>query len=278
MTSSCIATAEFCFITGKATKDSGLRKKLKLKLLFLCDLARHDCHPLHAIDRRYVCALRLLRPQNPDPFPYSTTQDKREKNQQKTTLRNPCQNRNMHRPTISLLLASLPIPLSALTIPSIPLTLPPQNNPTLPPHLTLTLNTNNTNHRTLTNYLTPTCHLITTITSPLSTTKCAFLADDVCSDLALHGPRAHSTWVWAQIHGCALGYYLPVGAILPWRSTCEDGIFGAIREKCAGDPAGTKNAGSVNVGRMPDAAGDDDGTALWEGMGRYLLAPERLTV
>lgn len=69
-----------------------------------------------------------------------------------------------------------------------------------------------------------------------------------------------------------------MGAIPPWRSTCEDGIFGAIREKCAGDPAGTKNAGSVNVGRMPDAAGDDDGTALWEGMGRYLLAPERLTV
>lgn len=177
----------------------------------------------------------------------------------------------MHRQTISLLLASLPIPLSALTIPSIPLTLPPQNNPTLPPHLPL-----NTNHN-LTNYLTPTCHLLTTTTLTLSTTKCAFLADDVCSDLALHGPRAHSTWVWAQIHGCALGYYLPVGAIPPWRSTCEDGIFGAIREKCAGDPAGRKNAGSVNVGRMPDAAGDD-GTALWEGMGRYLLAPERLTV
>lgn len=253
-----------------------MRKKLKLILLLYAILrVTFVIHCMRSTEDN-LCALDFSVHETQTHFPTAPfeTKERRTKPCYETRIKN----HNMHRRTIfllSILLASLPTALYALNIPS-SLTLLPQNNLTLASHLTL--NNNHNNHPNLTNYLTPTCYFITTDPPmrALSNTKCAFLADDVCSDLALHGPRAHSTWIWSQVSGCALAYYLPPDAIRPWRSTCEDGIFGAIRRDCAADPA--KNAGSVNVGRLPGFGGGDDGTAVWEVMGRYLVAPERLTL
>lgn len=121
----------------------------------------------------------------------------------------------------------------------------------------------------------PVCYLITDPPmTDLSSLKCAFLAEDTCSDLASRGPKARDTWIWDEVSGCALGYYLPNGAPVPSRFECEYQIYDQIRMKCATD--GRYNAGSANVFDMPDFGGD--GSGVDRSMGRYLMAPERLTL
>lgn len=80
--------------------------------------------------------------------------------------------------------------------------------------------------------------------------------------------------MWKEISGCALGYYLPTAAEVPGMLECEVGIFKKIREDCATNPQ--YNAGSINVFDLPDFS--SDGTEQVYGSGRYLMAPERLTI
>ena len=182
-----------------------------------------------------------------------------------------CVNHNMHRPNILFLsiFALLPLTSFSLTIPFLDLI--SQRNHTTTSPLTI----NNHHHLNLTDLPSPDCYFITDPPmSTLSNLKCSFLAEDFCTELASTGPKARNSWVWAEISGCALGYYFPPEAILPNLYTCERRIFGAIRGTCATDPR--YNAGSMNVGRLPDFG--DDGTELVPHAGRYLMAPERLTL
>ena len=179
----------------------------------------------------------------------------------------------MYGPSIvllSVILASLPLPSFGLTIPSLDLI--NQSNHTAAQLLTI-----NGHHRpNVTNLSPPMCYFITDPPmSTLSNLKCSFLADDFCSDLASPGPKPRDKWIWAEISGCALGYYFPPEAILPTHFTCEEVIFRAIRRECATDPQ-YYNAGSINVGQLPDFS--QDGTELLPDQGRYLMAPERLTL
>ena len=178
----------------------------------------------------------------------------------------------MYRPNIlflSIILEYLPITSFSLTIPTLDLI--NQSNHTAAPLLTI----NGHHHLNVTNLPPPICYFITNPPmSTLSNLKCSFLADDFCSDLASPGPKPRDRWVWAEISGCALGYYFPREAILPTHFTCEQVIFGMIRRQCAMDPL--YNAGSINVGQLPDFS--QDGTELFPYQGRYLMAPERLTL
>lgn len=110
--------------------------------------------------------------------------------------------------------------------------------------------------------------------SALSSAKCAFLTGDTCSDLAQFGPEARDQWIWHEISGCALGYYIPGGAAVPSLYQCDNLIFDKIRRECAGDLR--YNAGSINVLQLPHWG--DDGTDFFGGIGRFLMAPERLTL
>lgn len=83
----------------------------------------------------------------------------------------------------------------------------------------------------------------------------------------------HDKWIWTELPGCSLGYYLPDEAAPPFLFQCE-GALGAVVELCATNSR--FNAGEVNVETMPDFGGD--GTAVVEGAVRYVMAPERLTL
>ena len=181
-------------------------------------------------------------------------------------------NHNMHRLStlfLSILLALQPIFSVGLTIPSLDLI--NQSNYTAAPPLSI----NNHHQLNVTNLPRPICYFITDPPmSTLSNLKCSFLAEDFCTELASPVPKPRDKWVWAEISGCALGYYFPHEAILPTHFTCESVIFGMIRRECATDPQ--YNAGSINVGQLPDFS--QDGSELFPYQGRYLMAPERLTL
>lgn len=168
-----------------------------------------------------------------------------------------------------ILLASLPLTSFGLTVPSLDLI--DQSNYTAAPLLSIT------GHHQLkvTNIPPSICYFITDPPmSTLSDLKCSFLAEDFCAQLGSPVPKPRNKWVWAEISGCALGYYFPTESILPNQFTCEHRIFSMIRRQCATDPQ--YNAGAINVGQLPDFGGD--GTEVYPYQGRYLMAPERLTL
>lgn len=180
-------------------------------------------------------------------------------------------NQNMHRliiPFLSILLALLPIPSSSLTISSLDLI--DQSNHTADPLLRITAHQN----LNITNLPPPICYFITDPPmSTLSNLKCSFLVDDICSSFTSPDRIPRDRWIWAEISGCAMGYYFPRESILPTHFTCEV-IFGRIRRECATEVQ--YNAGGINVGQLPDFS--HDGTELFPYQGRYLMAPERLTL
>ena len=108
----------------------------------------------------------------------------------------------------------------------------------------------------------------------LSSNKCAFITEQFCADLAFYGHEQRKKWIWEEVSGCALGYYLPDGARVPSRAGCEHRIFDPMRFQCAAD--GRYNAGSINVFDVPDFGGD--GSGVDPGEGRYMMASERLTL
>ena len=173
---------------------------------------------------------------------------------------------------LPLLLGSLLTTSFALTIPS--LSLIAQENLTAAPILGVT---GHNTHLNVTNLgiLPPVCYFIPD--SPmaiLSSLKCAFLAGDVCEDLAGRGPEARDKWIWWEVSGCALGYYIPFGANKPNLRQCEDLIFREMRDQCASN--WIYNAGAINVLDLPDFG--SDGTAVWYDTGRFIMASERLTL
>lgn len=80
-------------------------------------------------------------------------------------------------------------------------------------------------------------------------------------------------WIWTELPGCSLGYYLPEETIVPFLGQCE-ASFGDIVELCSTNSR--FNAGGINVEEMPDFSGN--GRAVVEGRLRYAMAPERLTL
>ena len=61
---------------------------------------------------------------------------------------------------------------------------------------------------------------------------------------------------------------------MPSLRECEELVFRKIRDECAHDAL--YNAGAINVWELPDFSGDGDAVDRREG--RYLMAPERLTL
>ena len=175
--------------------------------------------------------------------------------------------RRMHKPNtllISTLLESLLITPFALTIPSLDSLIPTSNTAAPIP------NTNRPNSHLNVTALLPECYFVTEPPmGAFSRVKCAFLAEDTCSNLSSRGPEARGTWIWSEISGCALGYYLPHRAPVPSQHECEYGIFQPIRFECATD--GRYNVGSLNVEQLPDFG--SDGTGVLPRVGRYLWRP-----
>ena len=93
----------------------------------------------------------------------------------------------------------------------------------------------------------------------------------LCDSLRNHGAR--DTWVWTELPGCALGYYLPDKAWKPRPRTCA-GDLEYIVDMCSTDLR--FNAGGLNVAEMPSFSGQ--GRAETEGAVMYAMAPERLTL
>ena len=173
---------------------------------------------------------------------------------------------------LPLLLGSLLTTSFALTIPS--LTLIAQENLTAAPNLGVT---GHNTHLNVTNLgiFPPVCYYISDPPmSLLSSAKCAFIADDVCEKLVSEGPEAHDKWIWWEVSGCALGYYIPNGGARPNLSQCEITIFGQLRHQCASN--WIYNGGGINVLELPDF--NSDGSAVLDDTARFMMAPERLTL
>lgn len=166
----------------------------------------------------------------------------------------------MRLPTLLQLLSIHYLAISCLTINS-----SPANLITLP-----------NNNLTLTNTVDPEC---VKITDPpmvgLNPTMCHVALQIICNRLT--GPRpeqlVRDKWIWTELVGCSLGYYLPHWATVPFLGQCERS-YSEILELCATDSR--FNAGGINVLEMPDFSGDGQG--VMEGLVRYAMAPERLTL
>ena len=170
------------------------------------------------------------------------------------------------------LLGSLLTTSFALTIPS--LNLITQDNLSAAPILGVT---NHDAHLNVPNLgiFPPICYFISNPpTSLISSAKCASLTEDVCQKMVSRGPEAHDKWIWEEISGCALGYYIPEGGNKPNMWQCEERIFGEMRRQCAS--TWIYNAGGINVLDLPDFR--SDGTAVLEDMARFMMATERLTL
>ncbi len=168
----------------------------------------------------------------------------------------------------------LPILLESVLLTPFALTVPASDSLIQTNHTAAPLAIINTHNLHL-GYAPPVCYFLTDPPmTALSSSKCALLAGDVCADLEARGPEARGKWIWEEISGCALGYFLPDGAEVPHKYHCEYGIFDKIRRQCAG--GWQYNAGAINVFELPDFGGD--GSGMVEEWGRYLMAPERLTL
>ncbi len=171
----------------------------------------------------------------------------------------------------------LPILLESVLLTPFALTVPASDSLVQINHTAAPLAIINTHnlHPAYTPLLPPVCYFLTDPPmTALSSSKCALLAGDVCADLESRGPEARGRWIWEEISGCALGYFLPDGAEVPRKGECEYQIFDQIRRECAG--GSQYNAGAMNVFELPDFSGD--GSGMVEEWGRYLMAPERLTL
>ena len=123
--------------------------------------------------------------------------------------------------------------------------------------------------------LPPVCYFVTDPPmTALSSSKCAFLGEHACTHMILVGPSTRNKWIWSEVSGCALGFYLPQAAAVPSLFDCEIRIFEKMRSECATD--WRYNAGAINLFELPDF--NQDGTAMVEDEGRFMMAPERLTL
>ena len=117
------------------------------------------------------------------------------------------------------------------------------------------------------------------ITNPpmvgLKPTDCEAVMSTLCQRLAFWEPDQlrRDVWLWTELPGCALGYYLPTITIPPSWGQCHN-AFQQIVELCSTDSK--YNAGSLNVAEMPDFSGS--GRPITEGETMWAMAPERLTL
>ena len=152
-------------------------------------------------------------------------------------------------------------PALSLNIPSSPsLFLSPQSRP------------NNTHY--VLEWPPPQCRRIST-TIGLAPTHCESLAMTLCTRISLI-PDAEITfnrWNWTELPGCAIGYYLPPGGQRAFRPDCVH-MLGEMVEQCGFDSE--FNAGAINVRRWPTF--QNSGSSVHWMEGRYIMAPERLTL
>jgi len=80
-------------------------------------------------------------------------------------------------------------------------------------------------------------------------------------------------WFWTEEPGCAMGWYFPRDARIPTLGACEL-IYEAMVERCARDSK--FNGATTNVADLPNFG--DDGKAMSEDRGMFIMAPERMTL
>lgn len=147
---------------------------------------------------------------------------------------------------------------------------------TSPPTNLITLSTIN---NTFTSALTIPIPECVRITDPpmlgLNPSNCEIAVPIICKRLT-HAPveqLRRDVWIWTELPGCSLGYYLPEEAHVPYEGPCNR-IFEWMVELCSTDSK--FNAGGINVLELPDFSGP--GSAVREENMRYAMAPERLTL
>ena len=109
----------------------------------------------------------------------------------------------------------------------------------------------------------------------LNPTNCEILILIICTRITSRPPGqlVRDKWIWSELPGCALGYYLPDQVAVPHIGECGR-LFDDIVELCSRDSR--FNAGGFNVAEMPDFS--QQGHAYREGELMYAMAPERLTL
>lgn len=124
---------------------------------------------------------------------------------------------------------------------------------------------------------TPQCHRIDSppMTS-LSPTSCELASQIICQRFASQTTTqlVRDRWIWTEVPGCAVAYWLPEDALVPDPVACQVRNIGAILEKWA--YGSRDNAGTINVDNLPDFGKDE--RPIVEHMMMYLMTPERLTL
>ena len=108
----------------------------------------------------------------------------------------------------------------------------------------------------------------------LDPTNCATAANVLCESLIPEVSVPREKWVWVDLVGCSVGYYVQNYAIEPEMESCKFDVFREMRAKCAYNSS--VNAGTLNVAVLPDFS--QNGTAIWKHSAMYMMAPERQTL
>ena len=121
------------------------------------------------------------------------------------------------------------------------------------------------------------CHMLTQ-TPPLvglNPTNCEKAAEITCQRMASRPPASlvREKWIWIELPGCAIGYYLQEEQDIPNQHRC-DLVLDNIVENCARNSS--VNSGTNNVMLMPDFAQDGMPISVEDAM--WVMAPERLTL
>ena len=100
-----------------------------------------------------------------------------------------------------------------------------------------------------------------------------------CHKLTYYEPQylVRDRWIWTNLPGCSLAFYVPVGAAirrLPTVEECQVDIFNNLIERCV--VSSRWNLGTMNVFDPPTPNGP--GAAFLRNLPRYLVAPAQLDV
>lgn len=98
-----------------------------------------------------------------------------------------------------------------------------------------------------------------------------------CSKLTFFGPThiVKDRWIWTNLPGCSLAYYVPREAEfrdIPTKEVCEVEIFSYLVERCV--PWPEWNLGTINVLYAPNP--EEPGDAFLRDFPRYLVSPKQL--
>ena len=109
--------------------------------------------------------------------------------------------------------------------------------------------------------------------------SCTLAIPIACSKITYATPRylVKDRWIWTNLPGCSLAYYLPMAAppvFIPTKQECEVQIYEYLVQKCVGSPL--VNLGTINVLSPPSPRGP--GMPFNKDLPRYLVSPKQLDI